>query len=78
MFCVFKTEVSYDGDQAIEKVVLITWVGGSVSVIKKARSSAHRAEVADYVIQTLPFHSHYPANDPDELDTALIHDKLRS
>jgi len=62
----------------VTKYVLITWVGENTPPLQKARSGAHRSEFADWVITIVPFHSHYQANLPDELNLEGVLFKLRS
>jgi len=60
------------------KYVMITWVGENTPPLQKARSGAHRSELADWIITIVPFHSHYQANTPDDLSLEGVLFKLRS
>jgi len=58
------------------KHLLITMVGPSTGPLVKARSSAHRSELADFIQSAIPFHSHYQVLTPDELDEKDVMAKL--
>jgi hypothetical protein len=64
--------------QTVMKNVLITWVGENVSPLQKARTGSQRSELADWIIQSIPFHSHYQAGSLDELTEEAVFFKLRT
>merc|ERR1712137_617593 len=60
------------------KYVLITWVGENTPPLQKARSGAHRMELAEWVVTIVPFHSHYQANSAEDLNLEGVLFKLRN
>eukprot|EP01096_Ripella_sp_DP13-Kostka_P003660 TRINITY_DN15493_c0_g1_i1.p1 TRINITY_DN15493_c0_g1~~TRINITY_DN15493_c0_g1_i1.p1 ORF type:complete len:310 (-),score=153.56 TRINITY_DN15493_c0_g1_i1:45-974(-) len=62
----------------VTKILLVTWVGEQVRPLQKARSSPHRDELANWLKQHVPFHSHYPATSYDDLTVESILFKIRS
>jgi len=62
-----------------QKILLITMVGPQTNALAKARSGAHhRAELAEFIKQVIPFHSHYQAGSVDELSEEKFLEKLRA
>jgi len=76
-FCVVTFQVP-ETTNVTTKYVLLTWVPESTPPLQKARSGSHRSELADWIIQTLPFHSHYQANSMDDLTEQGVLFKLRN
>ncbi|PRP80304.1 actin binding protein [Planoprotostelium fungivorum] len=58
------------------KHVLISMVGSDTGPLVKARSSAHRSELGDFIQSAIPFHSHYQALTVDELSEKDVLAKL--
>jgi len=59
------------------KFLLITMVGRSCPPLTKARSGAHRIELAEFVKGFMPFHSHFQAAVVDDLEEVNFLEKLR-
>eukprot|EP01094_Clydonella_sp_ATCC50884_P003181 TRINITY_DN1244_c0_g1_i1.p1 TRINITY_DN1244_c0_g1~~TRINITY_DN1244_c0_g1_i1.p1 ORF type:complete len:331 (+),score=115.51 TRINITY_DN1244_c0_g1_i1:65-994(+) len=76
-FCLFSMKVT-ETTTTVTKFILLTWVGESVKPLTKARSSAHRTDLAEHIITIVPFHSHYPATCEDDLSEDSVKFKLRS
>merc|ERR1712232_51082 len=76
-FCVCTFKV-VETTNIITKFVLLTWVPETINPLAKARSGSHRSELADWIITILPFHSHYQANNWDDLTEEGVLFKLRS
>lgn len=76
-FCLVTFEVT-ETTSTVTKYVLLTWVGEYTPPLQKARSGPHRSELADWIISIVPFHSHYQANEPEDLELEKVLFKLRS
>lgn len=63
--------------ETVKKYILITMVGSNVPPLKKARSGGHRQDIADFVLQSVPFHLHFQPNDIDEITEKNIVAKLQ-
>jgi Cofilin/tropomyosin-type actin-binding protein len=61
-----------------QKFLLCTMVGDSCGALKKARSAAHRTDLAVFAQGFMPFHSHFPVTSPDDLSEKEFLFKLRS
>jgi len=64
----FKTSA---GD-VLKKFVLVTMVGSEVPPLQKARSSAQRKDIADFIISAVPLNGNLQPNDPSELSEQII------
>eukprot|EP01121_Diplochlamys_sp_Union-15-3_P015341 TRINITY_DN5052_c0_g1_i4.p1 TRINITY_DN5052_c0_g1~~TRINITY_DN5052_c0_g1_i4.p1 ORF type:complete len:312 (-),score=64.83 TRINITY_DN5052_c0_g1_i4:11-946(-) len=58
------------------KYVLITMVGDHVKPLAKARSSGQRQDIADFVLASLPFHTHFQPTDKTDLNEKNLLSKL--
>jgi len=64
----FKTVM---GD-SIKKYVLVTMIGPEVPPLQKARSSAQRKDISDFVLSIVPLNVHYQPNDTSEMAESIL------
>jgi len=64
----FKTVV---GD-AIKKYILVTMIGSEVPPLQKARSSAQRKDISDFIVSVVPLNVHFQPNDPSEMSEGVL------
>jgi len=47
-------------------------IGANVPPLQKARSSAQRKDISDFVISVVPLNAHFQPNDPSEMTDEVI------
>jgi hypothetical protein len=72
------SQIVKETTNTVTKFLLVTMVGENAGPLAKAKSGAHRAEVADYVKSIMPFHSFYQASTSEDLNEDLFKEKLRT
>eukprot|EP01117_Protostelium_nocturnum_P012655 TRINITY_DN4659_c0_g1_i1.p1 TRINITY_DN4659_c0_g1~~TRINITY_DN4659_c0_g1_i1.p1 ORF type:complete len:317 (-),score=142.38 TRINITY_DN4659_c0_g1_i1:143-1048(-) len=76
VYAVFSQQVT-ETTTTTNKILLISMIGPNAGPLVKARSSAHRAELADFIQEAIPFHSHYQALTVADLKEEEVLSKLR-
>jgi len=54
------------------KNILVTMIGPDVPPLQKARSSAQRKEISDFVLSVVPLNFNYQPNDASEMQESII------
>ena len=75
-FCLTKVQQVED-NQTFQKYVLISLVGENVSPLARARTAGQSKEVADWLINYVPFHGLFQPNDPSDLADSEILKKFK-
>jgi len=80
-FCVLRIKqqhgLNMSKDSLVAKVVLVTLIGKAVKPMARARSSAQRMDIADYVQSVIPFHGYYQTEDKASLNAKDILSKFK-
>jgi hypothetical protein len=79
-FCVLRIKQQHGlnmSKDSLAKVVLVTLIGKNVKPMAKARSSAQRMDIADYVQGVIPFHGYYQTEDKASLNAKEILSKFK-
>jgi hypothetical protein len=71
-YALFTTILRTSTGEPISKFILITMIGASVPPLQKARSSAQRKDISDFVLSVVPLNAHLQPNDADELTEKII------
>lgn len=79
-FCVLRIKQQHGlnmSNDNLAKVVLVTLLGKNVKPMAKARSSAQRMDIANYVQSVIPFHGYYQTEDKASLNAKDILAKFK-
>jgi hypothetical protein len=60
------------GPDFIKKFILVTMIGASVPPLQKARSSAQRKDISDFIISAVPLNAHLQPNDQSEMSQQVL------
>eukprot|EP01097_Dermamoeba_algensis_P006021 TRINITY_DN3791_c0_g1_i1.p1 TRINITY_DN3791_c0_g1~~TRINITY_DN3791_c0_g1_i1.p1 ORF type:complete len:323 (+),score=55.18 TRINITY_DN3791_c0_g1_i1:50-970(+) len=74
-YALYSTRVQL-GTEQVDKFIFITLCGPDVPPLQKARSSAQRQDLLDFVLSVVPFHLHFQPTDADDLKEDRILAKI--
>jgi len=66
------------GPDYIKKFILVTMIGASVPPLQKARSSAQRKDISDFIISAVPLNAHFQPNDTSEMTADVVYKMFQS
>jgi len=56
----------------IKKYILVTMIGSEVPPLQKARSSAQRKDISDFILSIVPLNVHFQPNDISEMNEEVL------
>jgi len=71
-YALFTTIFRTTTGEPISKFILITMIGAAVPPLQKARSSAQRKDISDFILSAVPLNAHLQPNDADEMSEKVI------